>query len=100
MGQFRDRPTINRHSERIPGVEVIGDSVAQMWLEGKLPEIVEYNEFDAFTTHLLWARVAHSLGYYQPINIWRNKNGSGSVGIRISQNRPHLCRFVKVGPFT
>jgi hypothetical protein len=33
-----------------------------MWAEGKLNEIVAYNEFDAFTTHLLWARVAHFSG--------------------------------------
>jgi hypothetical protein len=33
-----------------------------MWAEGKLDEIVAYNEFDAFTTHLLWARVAHFSG--------------------------------------
>jgi hypothetical protein len=33
-----------------------------MWLQGKLSEIVAYNEFDAFTTHLLWARLAHFSG--------------------------------------
>ena len=33
-----------------------------MWAQGKLDEIVAYNEFDAFTTHLLWARVAHFSG--------------------------------------
>ena len=33
-----------------------------MWLLGKLDEIVAYNEFDAFTTHLLWARLAHFSG--------------------------------------
>ena len=38
---------------------VSGSSVAELWLEGKLREIVEYNEYDAFTTFLLWARVAH-----------------------------------------
>jgi len=27
-----------------------------------LDEIVAYNEFDAFTTHLLWARIAHFSG--------------------------------------
>ena len=56
MGQFRDRPTLHQAAtlSGIPGkLEVSGDSVAQMWLEGKLAEIVEYNEFDAFTTHLL-----------------------------------------------
>ena len=32
-------------------VDVSGDSVAEMWLQGRLKEIVDYNEFDAFTTH-------------------------------------------------
>src|SRR5690606_18868736 len=37
----------------IPGkIDVSGDSVPQMWIEGKLDRIVAYNEFDAFTTHL------------------------------------------------
>jgi predicted PolB exonuclease-like 3'-5' exonuclease len=65
MGQYRDRPTLHQAAtlSGIPGkIEVSGDSVAQMWLEGKLAEIVEYNEFDAFTTHLLWARIAHFSG--------------------------------------
>ena len=38
---------------------VSGASVADLWTEGKLRDIVEYNEYDAFTTFLLWARVAH-----------------------------------------
>ena len=43
-------------------IDVSGGSVAEMWLNGKIAEIVAYNEFDAFTTHLLWARVAHFSG--------------------------------------
>lgn len=65
MGQYRDRPSLHQAAtlSGIPGkIEVSGDSVAQMWAEGKLEEIVAYNEFDAFTTHLLWARVAHFSG--------------------------------------
>ena len=65
MGQFRDRPSLHQAATLcgIPGkIEVSGDSVAEMWLQGKLEEIVAYNEFDAFTTHLLWARVAHFSG--------------------------------------
>ena len=47
----------------IPGkIEVSGASVAEMWADEKLDEIVAYNEFDAFTTHLLWARIAHFSG--------------------------------------
>ncbi len=65
MGQFRDRPSLHQAAtlSGIPGkIEVSGDSVAEMWLSGKLREIIAYNEFDAFTTHLLWARVAHFSG--------------------------------------
>jgi predicted PolB exonuclease-like 3'-5' exonuclease len=65
MGQFRDRPSLHQAAtlSGIPGkIDVSGDSVAEMWLLGKLDEIVAYNEFDAFTTHLLWARVAHFSG--------------------------------------
>lgn len=65
MGQFRDRPSLHQAAtlSGIPGkIDVSGDSVAEMWLTGKLDEIVAYNEFDAFTTHLLWARVAHFSG--------------------------------------
>lgn len=44
----------------IPGkLGISGDSVAQMWLMGDMQGIVNYNEYDAFTTHLLWARMAH-----------------------------------------
>ncbi len=65
LGQFRDRPSLHQAAtlSGIPGkIDVSGDSVAEMWLQGKLGEIVAYNEFDAFTTHLLWARVAHFSG--------------------------------------
>jgi len=48
----------------IPGkLGVAGDDVAQMWLDGKLNEIVAYNETDALTTYLVWLRVAHFAGF-------------------------------------
>jgi len=43
---------------------VYGKQVAPMWLEGKLDEIVAYNECDAITTYLLWLRMAHSIGHF------------------------------------
>jgi predicted PolB exonuclease-like 3'-5' exonuclease len=99
MGQFRDRPTLHQAAtlSGIPGkLEVSGDSVAQMWLEGKLAEIVEYNECDAFTTHLLWARVAHFSGllssdeYALEQQLVRDLLESES-----GQNRSHLRRFIR-----
>ena len=43
---------------------VDGKQVAPMWLEGRLDEIVAYNECDALTTYLLWLRMAHSIGHF------------------------------------
>jgi predicted PolB exonuclease-like 3'-5' exonuclease len=49
----------------IPGkMEVDGNQVAQLWLDGRLREIVDYNQFDALTTYLLWLRVAHFGGHF------------------------------------
>ncbi len=41
-------------------MNVDGEGVAFLWLDGKLNEIVAYNEFDALTTYLVWLRVVTS----------------------------------------
>ncbi len=41
-----------------------GDDVAGMWMNGQLREIVDYNQYDAFTTYLLWLRLAHFAGLF------------------------------------
>ncbi len=49
----------------IPGkMDVDGNQVARLWLEGDLAKIVRYNEFDALTTYLLWLRLAHFAGHF------------------------------------
>ncbi len=49
----------------IPGkIDVDGEKVAFLWLDGKLDEIVAYNEFEALTTYLVWLRVAHFGGHF------------------------------------
>ncbi len=49
----------------IPGkMDVDGNQVARLWLEGELKKIVEYNEFDALTTYLIWLRLAHFAGHF------------------------------------
>ncbi len=99
MGQFRDRPTLHQAAtlSGIPGkLEVSGASVSQMWLDGKLAEIVEYNECDAFTTHLLWARVAHFSGLLSTEQyLAEQKLVRDLLEYEISQNRTHLQRFVQ-----
>ncbi|MFQ5514088.1 MAG: 3'-5' exonuclease [Myxococcota bacterium] len=49
----------------IPGkMDVDGNQVAKLWLDGELRRIVEYNELDALTTYLVWLRVAHFAGQF------------------------------------
>lgn len=49
----------------IPGkMEVDGQQVPVMWQQGRIAEIVAYNEFDAVTTYLLWLRMAHFSGQF------------------------------------
>jgi len=47
----------------IPGkIDVSGSTVWQLWIEGRMQDIVDYNDFDALSTYLLWARTAHFAG--------------------------------------
>ncbi len=68
LGGFgRAVPSLNEIAtvSGIPGkMEVDGNRVAKLWLEGRLKEILDYNEFDALTTYLLWLRLAHFAGHF------------------------------------
>lgn len=68
LGGFgRATPSLNEiaTSAGIPGkMEVDGNQVAKLWLDGELQKIVAYNEFDALTTYLLWLRLAHFAGHF------------------------------------
>jgi 3'-5' exonuclease len=49
----------------IPGkMDMDGKRVAQMWLEGEIRRIVQYNECDALTTYLVWLRMAYFGGFF------------------------------------
>ena len=67
LGGFgRATPSLNEIAtvSGIPGkLEVEGNQVAKLWLEGRLKEIVDYNEFDALTTYLVWLRLVHFAGH-------------------------------------
>ena len=52
----------------IPGkLGIIGQEVAQLWLEGRLLGIVAYNECDALTTYLVWLRMAFFGGFFNQV---------------------------------
>lgn len=47
-----------------PGkLDVHGGEVADLYLDGRVAEILQYNETDAVTTHLLMLRLAHVAGH-------------------------------------
>ena len=51
----------------IPGkLGTDGSSVVDLWVEGKVRPIVEYNQFDALTTYLVWLRTAMFAGFFSP----------------------------------
>ena len=41
-----------------------GSTVVDLWVEGKIRPIVEYNHFDALTTYLVWLRTARFAGFF------------------------------------
>lgn len=46
-----------------PGkIDVKGDQVTDLWLEGDLTKIVEYNQIDVLNTYLVWLRVVYFAG--------------------------------------
>ena len=98
LGQFRDRPSLHQAAtlSGIPGkIDVSGASVAEMWVDGKLNEIVAYNEFDAFTTHLLWARVAHFSGLLSSEQYDKEQEQVRALlQVEIQGGRVHLQKFL------
>ena len=56
---------------------------------------VEYNEFDAFTTHLLWARLAHFSGLLSSDQYAREQAQIRELlEEEISAGKTHLEKFV------
>lgn len=98
LGRWNMTPKLHEAAtlSGIPGkIGVSGDSVAQMWLAGDIQGIVNYNEFDAFTTHLLWARIAHFGGLLSP-EAYENEQLSvrNLLEKEIQDTRPHLQGYL------
>lgn len=65
LGRYNQMPSLNEMARLsgIPGkIEQTGAGVVESWLANRLDEILAYNDCDALTTHLLWARFAHFIG--------------------------------------
>lgn len=49
----------------IPGkMGTDGRDVIELWIAGEEERIVQYNQYDALTTYLLWLRTAHFAGFF------------------------------------
>lgn len=59
------KPTLNGLARLcgFPGkIDIDGKQVVDLWLAGKLKEIVEYNQIDTLNTYLIWLRVVNFAG--------------------------------------
>jgi predicted PolB exonuclease-like 3'-5' exonuclease len=41
-----------------------GGDVIELWTAGETDRIVQYNQYDALTTYLVWLRTAHFAGFF------------------------------------
>ncbi len=81
----------------IPGkMETHGAQVAELWLAGELRRIVQYNEFDALTTYLVWLRMAHLAGHFDAAGYVEEQARVEQLvrGAIASGERPHLQLFL------
>ena len=80
----------------IPGkIDTSGDNVIDLWLAGDVRAIVEYNEFDALTTYLLWLRTAHFAGHFNDAAYAAEvERVRDLLRKRIADGQTHLERYV------
>lgn len=81
----------------IPGkIDTRGDNVLDLWLAGDVRRIVEYNEFDALTTYLLWLRAAHFAGHFgDEAHAAEVERVRDLLRRRIADGQAHLARYVE-----
>ena len=81
----------------IPGkIGTSGHDVVTLWAAGMVREIVEYNEFDALTTYLVWLRTAHFAGFFSKEEYHLEENRVKELlADRISQGNHHLKLYLE-----
>lgn len=97
VGSYGNTPSLDEIAtlSGIPGkLDTKGDAVADLWMVGKLDKILQYNETDAFTTHLLWARIVHFAGLLNPDQyIKEQKLVAGLLDQGIAEGKNHFKNF-------
>lgn len=82
----------------IPGkMDTTGEDVVNLWKQGNIARIVQYNECDALTTYLLWLRLAHFAGLIDADGYAREQRGLEEyVGALVSTGaKPHLVQYLE-----
>lgn len=81
----------------IPGkMGTAGDNVIDLWLAGDIRAIVDYNEFDALTTYLVWLRTAHFAGFFSDDQYVAEQTLLRDLIRRqIDGGRAHLARYLE-----
>jgi 3'-5' exonuclease len=80
----------------IPGkIGTTGHDVLTLWTAGTVREIVEYNEFDALTTYLVWLRTARFAGFFSNEEYHQEENRVRDLlNDRIGQGNNHLKLYL------
>jgi len=78
----------------IPGkMDIDGKRVAEMWLEGAIKGIVQYNECDALTTYLVWLRTAYFGGFFTA-EAYREEQEHVRALITEKAQSPHYAHLI------
>ncbi len=98
LARYNQMPSLNELARLsgVPGkIDTSGGGVAELWLEGRKAEILAYNECDALTTHLVWARFAHFIGLLSPKEYQMEQEAVRDLVTRlIADGKPALQRFL------
>jgi len=99
-GWGKTAPSLNEIAtlSGIPGkMDVDGEQVASLWLDGDLDKIIAYNECDALTTYLLWLRIAHFGGHFSTSQYEQEqKLVRDMIDMEIAQNgKDHMKGFLE-----
>jgi predicted PolB exonuclease-like 3'-5' exonuclease len=99
-GRGRGRPSLHEiaAASGIPAkFATEGGDVADLWLGGELEPIINYNEWDALTTYLVWLRLAHFGGFFSTAEYVQEQqlvedllNDAG-----LTPGREHLTRYLE-----
>lgn len=91
------RPSLNELAVAcgIPGkLGTSGGDVAQLYLAGKVQEIVDYNEYDALTTHLVMLRTGYVAGKLSQTEYEAEQNAvSKLIEDEVGKGKVHLGVF-------